>query len=244
MAETGTVIMSLRLGFPRRLLTFLLLFSILIGGCKSGGGGGVTSGIDLGISVVHNGVLDPGKSATYIITVNNVGNAATSGVTTVTDKLPAGLFYNVAGGTDWNCTNAQRVVTCTDQNSIVSGASTNITMTVLVIAGFGTIDNTATVSTAGDNNTANKSSTDSVVLNGCAGSASGNEVVLRGQYAILAQGFTGGGSPAALVASFTADGQGHITGEEDLNSSTAPQHLAIDSSSSSPLAPITAPVCN
>jgi hypothetical protein len=224
----------------RLLSTLFLVASIFFVGCGGPGNGGggsngsVTSAIDLAISQVRSGTFGSGSfNNTIIISITNVGSAATEGVTTVTDNLPTGLVGLATGLTGvWNCGNVGQVVTiltCTDQNSIVAGATTTITLMVGVTAGPGTVSNTATVSTSGDNNAANNMSTDTFVRGGCAGSHTGNEPVLRGQYAVLAQGFSGDGTPAAVVASFTADGQGHITGgEADLNNSTAPEHLTIN----------------
>lgn len=74
----------------------------------------------------------------------------------------------------------------------------------------------------------------STVSNSC-GSAGGGESLLKGQYALLAQGFwgTGSGSPMLMAASFAADGSGGITGGEgDTNDAISPQHLTFTASGS------------
>jgi uncharacterized repeat protein (TIGR01451 family) len=205
------------------------------GGGGSNVGGGVTPVIALGIFKAHNGTFAAGSNATYTITVRNSGTIETTAPIIVTDNLPAGLTFISGAGSGWTCsaTNGNQSVTCTNADPLAAGAtSANLTLTVSIAAtASGGLSNTATVDTSGNNST-NNSSTDVVVLNGCLGSASGNELVLRGQYTILAQGFQVNGTPVAMAASFTADGQGHITaGEEDLNDSVAPQHLTINSGS-------------
>ena len=70
--------------------------------------------------------------------------------------------------------------------------------------------------------------------NSC-GSAGGGESLLKGQYALLGQGFWGPGSgtPMLMAASFAADGSGGITGgEEDTNDTISPQHLSFTASGS------------
>ena len=64
---------------------------------------------------------------------------------------------------------------------------------------------------------------------------SGNESVLNGQYAFLAQGGAAGQGYAAIIGSFTADGTGHITGGLlDVNRTAAPViGLSIPSAGSS-----------
>jgi hypothetical protein len=164
----------------------------------------------------------------------------TTGVITVTDTLPSTLTFISATGAGWICGAAGQVVTCTDAGPIApSGSAGNIALTVAVAGNAtGTITNTATVTTAGDTNPANNSSTDTVtvgvsVANGC-GAARGSEALLNGHYAILLHGFqgTGNGTPVAIAGSFTANGAGMITGgEEDINNASAPAHLTIVSGS-------------
>lgn len=211
----------------------LLICSIFATGCggHSGGGG---SGIALAVSVKHNGVFAAGASGgSFAITVSNVGTLATQAVITVSDNLSSGLYF-LGGENLCSFTNSNQNATCTVQSSIVAGASFQIVLPVGVGAvPPGPIASTVTASSGG--NTA--SATDSVFVNTC-GSALGNEALLQGHYVFLAQGFdvagSAGPSPAVLVLSFTADGHGNITaGEADLNNSTGPQHLSINSTGSS-----------
>jgi hypothetical protein len=72
----------------------------------------------------------------------------------------------------------------------------------------------------------------STVTNSCSGAPSGNESLLNGHYALLMEGFEdiGTGTPLLMAAGFSANGSGGISGgEEDINDTISPQHLAFDS---------------
>ncbi len=59
---------------------------------------------DLTINKSHS--PDPfivGQTGTYTLTVNNIGNAATSGAVNVNDFLPGGLTATAITGTGWSC---------------------------------------------------------------------------------------------------------------------------------------------
>ena len=73
----------------------------------------------------------------------------------------------------------------------------------------------------------------SSVTNAC-GSPAGSELLLKGHYAILLQGFwSSGGVPSLMAASFQADGLGNISGgDEDFNDTISPQHLPVASTGS------------
>ena len=77
--------------------------------------------------------------------------------------------------------------------------------------------------------------TTTAVANNCSGAPSGQESLLHGNYALVTEGFWGGGSgtPMLIAASFAANGSGSITGgEEDTNDTISPQHLTFTSSGS------------
>lgn len=244
--------------------SFIFIASIFLIGCKgSGSGSGANGNVDLAISMVHAGIfvippvmrpLENGSDP-IVINVNNVGNSATNGNIVLTDTLPTGLFYafpdgGAGTGAGWTCTSTSdnRTATCTYTGAIAPGAMTSVVLNVLG-AVPGDFSDTATVSTTGDVNTANNSSTIPVMVrpysfNLC-GSPTGNEGILSGQYGFLLQGFagSGAGTPVAIAGTFAADGHGNIAGgEEDFNedqpsaigfSITAPQHLAILSAGTS-----------
>ena len=109
-----------------------------------------------------------GLSASYRISVKNVGTAATSGTTTVTDQLPAGFLVGpVVSGTGWSCsTSGSGLVTCTRSDTVAAGASyPNIGITVpsLDKPAHAVISNTAAVSTPLDGDPTNDESTVSTV---------------------------------------------------------------------------------
>jgi uncharacterized repeat protein (TIGR01451 family) len=101
-----------------------------------------------------------GQNATYLLTVNNVSQAPTSGTTTITDVLPAGLGFVSAAGTGWTCGFASGTVTCTNPAVIAAGASSSVTVTVAVAAAaVPSVTNTGTVQSPGDSNPGNNDST-------------------------------------------------------------------------------------
>jgi uncharacterized repeat protein (TIGR01451 family) len=184
----------------------------------------------LSITKSHQGTFTQGQTnLTYTITVSNTaGTAATLGAVTVTDNVPAGLTLVSLAGTGWTCVSTS----CTRSDALATGLSyPAITATVNVGAAATSPQVNAVSVSGGGSVTANASDPTTVLpsTSTCANTATGNESVLHGQYAFLVQGYTGTDnlSPVAIVASFTADGSGNVTGgEEDLNS-LAPQHLTI-----------------
>ncbi len=111
--------------------------------------------------------------ATYTFTVQNVGDSPTGGPVTVTDTLPAGLSLVSVSGTNWNCLASvpPHQVSCTLLATPLLPNATAPVITVVVHIGptaANTIINTAFVSTIGDTDTANNSSTDIVHKNAAA----------------------------------------------------------------------------
>src|SRR5438128_1265542 len=89
------------------------------------GGGGVSAGVgsvtvrilraDLRITKTHQGSFKRGQTgALYSIAVTNPGDAATVGLVTVTDTLPAGLIAKSISGGGWSCTLSNLVCTRSD----------------------------------------------------------------------------------------------------------------------------------
>ena len=121
---------------------------------------------DMTITKSHTGNFTQGQvGATYTLTARNSGFAATSGVVTVTDTLPAGLTATAISGTGWSC--VLGTLTCTRSDALA--ASTNypvITVTVNVANNAASsVTNTATVSGGGQTNTSNDSASDPTTVN-------------------------------------------------------------------------------
>ena len=117
---------------------------------------------DLAIAKTHQGQLRAGGSAEYLIEVDNVGDAPTNAVATVTDTLPGDLSYAGFSGDDWDCSASGQDVTCEHPSGIPAGGSADdleLKVDVASDAGF-QITNNASVSVAGDQNAANDSDGD------------------------------------------------------------------------------------
>jgi uncharacterized repeat protein (TIGR01451 family) len=115
---------------------------------------------DLAIRKSHFHPFALGGTGTYFIDVQNVGTAPTNGTITVTDTLPAGLTATSISGIAWNCVLA--TLTCTRTGSLqVSAPAETITVNVNVAPDApSSVVNTATVTTAGETNLANNTSSD------------------------------------------------------------------------------------
>ncbi len=118
---------------------------------------------DLEITKTHTGNFIVGTNASYILTITNIGAAATSSALTVIDTLPVGLNFISGIGTGWTCGASGQVVTCTNSDSLARSATTTITISVDVDLSGG-LTNIATVSTAGDTNHANNFTTDPTIV--------------------------------------------------------------------------------
>jgi fimbrial isopeptide formation D2 family protein/uncharacterized repeat protein (TIGR01451 family) len=74
----------------------------------------VVASADLKITKVISGAATAGQTATWNITVQNLGPSASVAPVTVTDTLPTGLTnITVNGGASWNCGAITATVTCT-----------------------------------------------------------------------------------------------------------------------------------
>jgi titin len=120
---------------------------------------------DLKITKSHSGNFTVGSSGAYMLAVTNVGTGATTGTITVIDTLPGGLSYVSATGVDWSCSASGQNVTCTRTNSLMTGATTIITLTAGVSsAAMPAVSNTASVATNGDTNSGNNTSADATTI--------------------------------------------------------------------------------
>jgi len=116
---------------------------------------------DLTVTKSHTGSFTQGQvGATYTITVNNGGSAATTGTVTAVDTLPTGLAGTAITGTGWTCTLG--TLTCIRADALGTGLSyPAITLTVTVANNAAaSVTNSVTVSGGGEFNTANDTTTD------------------------------------------------------------------------------------
>ena len=120
---------------------------------------------DLAVTVSHSGSFAQGDTGdTYTILVTNVGAAASTGVVTVVDTLPAGLTATAISGTGWTATLG--TLTGTRSEALAAGAAyPAITVTVNVSASAAaSVTNSATVSGGGESNTANNTGIDPTTI--------------------------------------------------------------------------------
>jgi len=122
---------------------------------------------DLTIAMTHAGNLSVGATATYTITVSNVGLTPSTGQITVTDTFPPGLIHPNGAGDNWTCVANGQVLTCTNPGPILPGAGSAITLNAEVTAGASPgATNVATVSNAADRSLFNDTVGDPLYLSG------------------------------------------------------------------------------
>lgn len=104
---------------------------------------------NLEISVTPPATITQNSPATFAINVSNIGTGATTGTTTVTTPIPAGMTYVGSSGTDWTCNQVVNDIVCTNPNSIAPSGSSPYSLTFTpTTSGSGSI--TSTVSGGGD----------------------------------------------------------------------------------------------
>ncbi|HWQ32611.1 MAG TPA: SBBP repeat-containing protein [Blastocatellia bacterium] len=74
----------------------------------------------------------PGQNGSYKLTVTNAGPTVARAPLRVIETLPAGLGFVSAAGAGWNCAASGQTVTCTNQNSLTAGGSTEINFVVSI----------------------------------------------------------------------------------------------------------------
>ena len=123
---------------------------------------------DLAMNKETEGAFVVGQTGVFLLTVTNVGDAATSGPITVSDNLPFPLtLAGLPAGTGWDCSGSGgTTVLCTTPGPLGPGQSLPpITVTVDIGATeLRFISNTAVVETKGDLNPDNDTSTVVVVV--------------------------------------------------------------------------------
>ena|GEM_PF-6135213 len=121
--------------------------------------------VDLELTKSHAGSFSIGANGVYTLTVKNVGSAASTSTTTVTDILPAGLSFVSATGADWSCSATGQTVTCTNSSPLAVNASSTITLTVGVSSAAAPgVTNTAIVANARDLNPLNDTAKDPTTI--------------------------------------------------------------------------------
>ena len=124
------------------------------------------STVDLAVTTTHFGNFSQRDTGdTYIITVTNAGDLASTGMVTVVDALPAGLAATAISGIGW--TTDLGTLTCTRSNTLFAGASyPPIVVTVNVSSNApASVTNIAMVAGGGDVNPANNLADDLTAIN-------------------------------------------------------------------------------
>ncbi len=117
---------------------------------------------DLTLTKVANGAFKFGGSASYTVTVSNVGGAATTASYTVADTMSTGLTAGTVTSPDagWNCAaSTSAVVSCSRSTALGAGQSTALNIPVSIAANApSSISNTASVIGGGEAITTNNNS--------------------------------------------------------------------------------------
>ena len=92
----------------------------------------VKEAADLTLSAVTNGPFATGGSASYALTVNNVGPVATTGLVTVNATLPAGLTATALSGTGWTITQGTGQSVSATRSSVLANAQSYPPLTLSV----------------------------------------------------------------------------------------------------------------
>jgi uncharacterized repeat protein (TIGR01451 family) len=139
--------------------------------------GSVTSPVsplpaDLTISKTTTSTFQQGGTASYTLTVTNIGNSPTTSVFTVSDTMPTGLTVSLpvmAAGFDCSGSTTSQL-TCASTSALAgSNATRSITLPVNIAANApSAITNTATVSGGGETRTNNNSGSVVVPVTGAA----------------------------------------------------------------------------
>jgi uncharacterized repeat protein (TIGR01451 family) len=120
---------------------------------------------DLAITKTHVSTFVVGANGTWIIAVTNSGSAATSGTTTVTDTLPAGITFTSATGSGWGFSVNGPVVTAIHPDVIAPGDGASFDIHVAIGAGAAPgVTNSATVETPSDSDAGNDRAQDVTVV--------------------------------------------------------------------------------
>ena len=118
--------------------------------------------LDVAITKSLAGDLVVGQTATYTLSVRNVGSAPTTGLVTVNDPMPFGLTLDSVGGAGWDCTSSTPAAVLCTYGGVLNPGAPALTIAVTVLVGppaLGGVTNIATVFTPGDGNPSNNAAT-------------------------------------------------------------------------------------
>jgi MSHA biogenesis protein MshQ len=116
---------------------------------------------DLSISIARAGALKVGADVQYKVTVTNNGPTTESGAITVTNTLPAGMYYTTGTVTGWTCSATTTAGTCTYRSGLAPGASAPVLTVYTRVTSSGEKANMVKVTgTTTDDNLANNTATD------------------------------------------------------------------------------------
>lgn len=119
---------------------------------------------DLAIKLVRNGPLKVGTDVEYKVTVTNNGPYTEAGTITVTNTLPAGMYYTAGTIAGWTCSATSTSGSCTYKGGLAPGASAPVLTVYARVTSIGEKTNTVKVSGTAiddvpDNNTASDTGT-------------------------------------------------------------------------------------
>ena len=175
--------------------------------------------VDLAVSKTHTGNFFRGQTgAAFLILVSNIGGAVANGTVSVSDLLPAGLTAQAIAGNGWNC--VQPTGPCTRADSLGAGSAyPALTLLTEVSASApDSVTNVATVLFSGDQNLANNTARDTVVI-----ASQGPDLTLTKTHTGR---FTLGQAGAAYTITITNAGTGPTNGSAVTVSDTIPAGLA------------------
>lgn len=169
----------------------------------------VTATPNLKITKVRSGAdFTAGGTSAYTLTVNNHGDAPTSGNVTVSDPIPAGLTVTAINAPGWSCNSVPATsLSCSRSDALAAGASYPAIVLTVAIGGdvSGEVENTSTVSGGGDSDLSDNTSSSTNPVTNLADleltkTASKDEVVIGEDFTYALKVTNHGPSKATSVA--------------------------------------------
>ncbi|GAB4144070.1 MAG: hypothetical protein OHK0017_02210 [Patescibacteria group bacterium] len=87
---------------------------------------------DLELKKTSSGKFISGTEASYTLKVTNQGPSRAKGPITIKDKMPNGVSFVRAEGSEWTCTQDAGMVTCVSNNELQDGQSREVKLIVKV----------------------------------------------------------------------------------------------------------------